>query len=50
VYVTGGHRVEPAAKGQPAPEKGVWMSQEYLSEIYEALGRKAVEKAVPGGQ
>jgi len=38
-YVRGGHEVVPLERGQPAPEKGVWMSREYLSEIYEELGR-----------
>ncbi len=40
VYVTGGHRVVKLEKGQPAPEQGVWMSEEYLAEIHEALGRE----------
>lgn len=41
VYVNGGHRVIRLEQGQPAPERGVWMSEEYLSEIHEALGARA---------
>ncbi|MCZ7646918.1 MAG: hypothetical protein M5U26_16790 [Planctomycetota bacterium] len=41
MYVNGGHRVIRLEQGQPAPERGVWMSEEYLSEIHEALGARA---------
>ena len=40
VYVSGGHKIVKLKKGQPAPARGVWMSEEYLSEIHEALGRE----------
>ena len=43
VYVSGTRRVVKLDEGQPAPAKGVWMSEAYLSEIYEALGRRAAE-------
>lgn len=39
VYVTGGHRTVPLDRGQPAPDQGVWVSEEYMSEIYEQLGK-----------
>jgi hypothetical protein len=44
LYVTGGHKTVPLEKGQPAPERGVWVSPEYMSEIYEQLGRTANPK------
>lgn len=40
LYVTGGHKTVPLEKGQPAPDKGVWVSPEYMSEIYEQLGEQ----------
>jgi hypothetical protein len=39
-YVNGGHSLTKVVKGQPAPQDGVLMSEEYLSQIYEALGGK----------
>jgi hypothetical protein len=39
-YVAGTHRLTHLKAGDSAPHAGVLMSEEYLSEIYEALGRK----------
>ena len=39
-YVNSEHKLTRLEAGQPAPHAGVLMSEGYLSEIYEALGRK----------
>ncbi len=36
-YVSGSHKLTRLDAGQPAPHPGVLMSEEYLSEIFEAL-------------
>jgi len=38
-YVSGSHKLTHLKQGQPAPEAGVLMSEEYLSEIFETLGK-----------
>jgi len=38
-YVSGDHTLVKLEAGQPAPHAGVLMSESYLSEIFEALGR-----------
>lgn len=40
-YVEGGHKLTRLEPGQPAPRRGVLLSEEYLSQIYDALGEKA---------
>lgn len=39
-YVNADRKLIHLEAGQPAPQAGVLMSEGYLSEIYEALGRK----------
>ncbi|HEY3323167.1 MAG TPA: hypothetical protein VGP72_22125 [Planctomycetota bacterium] len=38
-YVNSDHQLVRLEAGQPAPHAGVLMSEGYLSEIYEALGK-----------
>ncbi len=39
-YVNGQHKLTKLTEGQPAPHGGVLLSEEYLSEIFEALNKK----------
>jgi len=39
-YVNSDHKLVRLEAGQPAPNSGVLMSEGYLSEIFEALGKK----------
>ena len=46
-YVNGDHRLTRLTQGQPAPRPGVLISEGYLSEIYEALGRPKPGADIP---
>ena len=39
VYVSGDHKLTRVEAGQPAPRSGVIVSEAYLAELYEQLGR-----------
>ena len=39
-YLDGEHKAVPLTKGQPAPDKGWWLSDSYAAELYEQLPKK----------